>query len=53
MRNKKRMYIKIGDNKYRKNDTRDPIGGHKGQVYPAKVIRFYQDMLVDQHAHKD
>ena len=42
----------ISDYKHRKDHTRNPIGGHKGQVNPAQVLRFYNGMLVNQAGNK-
>src|SRR5216684_468684 len=44
---------KISYYKYGEYDAGDAICCHKGQVDPAKVIGFDQDMLVDEHAHKN
>ena len=33
--------------------TGNSVGSHEGQVYPSKVIRLYDAVLIDQHAAED
>jgi hypothetical protein len=47
------LQTEIGDDKNGKNDAGDAIGGHKGEIDPAEVIRPDYGMLVHQHPYKD
>jgi hypothetical protein len=44
--------IYIGDHKKSKSNTGNSVRGHKSEVYPANIIWFDYQMLVNKHACK-
>ena len=43
----------VRDHESSEYDARNSVGRHEGQVYPPQVIRFYDAVLIDQHAAED